>query len=179
MSQRFGRNQRRRASEAIQAAQEEVHALRYALDMNNALIQEQGRKLRDAEAFARDVACMVGREAVIAGVPTKFDAGMPLDEALKYGIRTTPPRQFDNWIDAVDMMSVQAVRYEILRLLDVRTIRDIMRRQMHVRVQLADQTTRYSISEMALGRMTAKEIAKHISSEIAHHLALELKKHYR
>lgn len=179
MSQRFGRNQRRRAREAIQAAQEEVHALRYALDVNNALIQEQGRKLREAEAFAREVARMVGREAVIAGVPTQFDAGMPRDEALKYGIRTTPPRQFDNWIDAADVMSVQAVRYEILRLLDVRTIRDIMSQQMHVRVQLADLTTGYSMSEMALSRMTAREIAQRIAPEIAQHLAEQLKKQYR
>lgn len=179
MSKRFGRNQRRRAREAIEAAQSEVQLLRRGIDLNVALINEQRRKLDEARNFTKDIARIVGREAVIAGVPTMLDMPLPRDVALRSGIRVTPPRHMEDLAMSLDVMDVQPIRHEILRLLDVRMVRDILSQQMHFRVELADQTTGYTISEMALERMTAQEIAQRIAPEIAQHLSAELKKHYR
>jgi hypothetical protein len=176
MSKRFGRNQRRRAREALAAAQQEIDSrdrqiggLREVRQMDRALLDQQARELREARDFARDVARAVGRSCVYAGValPQSFHADRY--EAATYGMRVALPPEIRH-VDAFGstvMLTVEQVRYEVIRLLDIQAVRDQLRGQMHFRVQLAGGVVGYAISEMALTRMPREELERRLVPEMA------------
>jgi hypothetical protein len=65
------------------------------------------------------------------------------------------------------MLTVEQVRYEVIRLLDIQAVRDQLRGQMHFRVQLAGGVVGYAISEMALTRMPREELERRLVPEMA------------
>lgn len=169
MSRRFGRNQRRRAREELAVQVARVAQLTESMGMDRELLKKQAAHLREAVDYAGEVAEMVGREAVIAGAPTKLN-GEVFD-----GMRFAPlaPPQFASF--AVDM-PVQYIRSETLRLLKMETVADRMRGQVHFRVTLADKVAGYTISESALQRMSEGEIERRVTPEIARFLVRAIKR---
>lgn len=161
MSRRFGRNQRRRAREALAASEQSISDLETAMTLDRALLRDQGRRLREYEYFQRDVVDLVGREAVIAGEPTTLD--LKWDERDGDRIHHAPyqPLTMARIIDR-SWQDSYAVRDEVLRLLQVETVAEPMRQQVHARVTLADERVGYAISESALQRLSRDQIRKAI-----------------
>lgn len=178
MSRRFGRNQRRRAREAIAAAEGRIENLSAALECDRALLASQRRKLGEAEAFQREVAEIVGREAIIAGKPVCLDY-----EFARYGdsIEFVPKQSFPaiSLLNSVEHAHVERVRSETLHLLDVDVVADELRYQIHARVRLAGSQAGYAISASALRRMPEKKLVPKIAEEIAVLLVRDLKRWMR
>lgn len=178
MSRRYGRNQRRRARECIAELEAE---LAQAKVRNVALLAEKYillNRIEKAEDFQREVAQIVGREAIIAGAPVVLD--------YRYNRKTDQdcieiiPRQLFSFASrSADYAEIEAVRRETLHLLDVTAVADVMRHQMQAYVKLADGAIAYGISATALRRMTDAELRRHIVEPMAYQLALELKRRFR
>lgn len=173
MSKRFGRNQRRRAREALASANSSIEGLRIGRTMDAGLLIDMGRRLRDADDFARAVGEMVGREAIIAGEPV--DTGLTAYR-IDGSMRALPNERVQARPSFDIPMSASNVRIEVLRLLDIKVIADSMSRQMHCHVTLDDKTIAYAISDSALLRMTRSELERRMVPEIARQLADELVK---
>lgn len=175
MSRRFGRNQRRRAREQIAHEQQQSAALRVALEMDTAMLCLQSKKLREAEDYARQVASIVGREAVIAGEPTNLDARFQGKDHYKVVRRVEPELiAFGGTVpDVVEM------RYETLRLLRIKKISDNVSMQIHMYVSLADKTSAYCISERALANMPPDMLVDFLRERIADQMATLLVRELR
>jgi hypothetical protein len=174
MSKRFGRNQRRRAREALAAAEQQIADLRLTIKMDRELLRSQSIQIAAANEFTREVAEIVGREAIIAGKPVRLDYEW---DRKRNGdrINIAPHRPFTHLL-SVESAPIEMVRYETLYLLDVEEIADVLRNQMHAHVTLADKTVGYAISESALRRMTEHELRRRLAPEIAHGLVRSIKR---
>jgi hypothetical protein len=167
---RFGRNQRRRAREAIAALQQQQAQ---TLDKLAATQSD----LFKANDFARQVAEVVGREAIIAGEPVELDYQYQRRERRLDSIRHWPYKPvpaFWPWQEVANA-PIEWVRAETLHLLDIQLIADVLRHQMHAMVTIADEDAAYAISGSALRRMSAREIEASIAPHIARMLAARLK----
>lgn len=179
MSRRFGRNQRRRAREAIAAAEQNIKKLQWATRMNLELLDLQRRKLRDAEDFQREVAEIVGRQAIIAGEPTSLNLGRTTFKQAD-GWRVIAPRPLPSIEELMaPTMALEPMRYEVLRLLDIELVADKMRGQMHAWVQIAGAEVCYAMTESAFRGMTDHELMHRLVEPIARQLAMELKRRFR
>lgn len=174
MSKRFGRNQRRRARESIAALTARAGELEKGMAMDRGLIRQQSARLAEADAFAREVGAIVGREAVIAGEPVMMDLRWPRRSAM--GPRLVPSKSLGPIDFETPLPSVVSIQYETLRLLEVDCVADRISRTMHVRVTMDDKTIGYGLTEAALIQMTDREIESRVAPEIARMLAAALKR---
>ncbi len=181
MSKRFGRNQRRRAREALAQAHAELQERELAsretlrgAEMALVAYIEARDKLKEAEDFMREVASIVGRESIIAGEPTPLMVGMTKDEAASYGIGYSPRAEVPTFDITATDMSIEQMRYEILTVLDVKAVRDVMRACVNLRVTFSDKTIGYTLSQMAIARMTKSELHARLAPEIAHDISRAL-----
>jgi hypothetical protein len=167
MSRRFGRNQRRRMREALAASEKSADQLK-------ALTDSLSARLIEADDFSFVVGSIVGRQAIIAGVPVtldyRWDRQKSGDRIAAYPYQ---PALFD--VALQQPVPVDAVRLEILDLLDVKVVQDVMRPQLHALVTLADKTVGYAISQSAIKRMTDQEITRVITPQIVRLLVQNLK----
>jgi hypothetical protein len=174
MSRRYGRNQRRRAREALAAADERIGNLETAMKMDRALLARQRGEIQRSEDFQREVAEIVGREAIIAGVPVRMSYSFQ-----RYGdsIEFVPRQPFSAiaLLNSVEHTHIKAVRRETLHLLDVDVVADQLRHQIQARVKLAGSQAGYAISTKALIRMPEKELVPRIAEEIAVLLVRDIK----
>lgn len=178
MSKRFGRNQRRRAREALQQAQDHastrIGELSSVLETARTELINRAAKLKEAEDFTREVAAIVGRESIIAGHETPLNVGMSKDEAVRYGVRFSPRQEFPSISLTQASMSIEQVRYEILSVLDVKAVREMMRQCVTLRVQFNDRVMAYSLSQSAIARMTPDELNRRLIPEIARDISTAL-----
>lgn len=165
MSKRFGRNQKRRM-------REQIAQLEQSVEMDRALLTRQSRKIGDYESFVQIVGEAVGREAVISGKPTLLKIGGGSRHEFQM-----IPRQPPLSLECLDsgFEDTAAIRVEIMRLLNVKAIRDSLSRQMHVRVQFADGNVGYAMSDCAIDRMSEEELIRVIVPEISRLLMRQLK----
>lgn len=179
MSKRYGRNQRRRAREALAAAQERISNLVYSGAMDRALLGNVRAKLREAEDFQRDVAEIVGRHAVIAGVPTGLNLGRTTFRQAD-GWRVIAPRPLPSVEEMMrPNMELTAMRDEVLRLLDIELVADKLRGQMQAWVTIAGAEVCYGMTEAAFRDMTEPELMRRLVEPVARQLAAELKRRFR
>lgn len=181
MSKRFGRNQKRRMREEIvlqaevaASAQERAAQYAGALERDHALLKWHGKKLDDAKDFLESIASMVGREAIIAGEPTDFQWHEKIDR-----IRTFPRPAPSMSVNFGGGMTMDHIRYEVLRLLDVEAIRASMSRQMQVLVTLGDEEVYYAISEEALFELGEEELVQKFIRPMSIQLARKLKERWK
>lgn len=178
MSKRFGRNQRRRAREALAASEQRINDLECAIVMEGGLMASTRAKLSEARAFQRDVAEMVGREAVIAGEVTTLDYKWDADHGdhINY-----VPRQQLSMAMLCDRseQEIYEMRHEVLRLLNVEAVNEVMRHMVHARVTLADERVGYGISEAALRRMSRDQLRKTIYEPMLDMLVDALKRRFK
>lgn len=171
MSKRFGRNQRRRAREALAAEVARVEALEHARTMDAGLLAKQGRSLEELRARLAEVAYLVGHGSIIAGHPTELTGGFD-------GMRVVPKKPLAPFEMRGDVL--EAVTCEVLRLLEVDVVRDRFARWMHFRVQLSNARAAYGITESAIHGMPVDAIERlllpQIAADLARLLAQELKR---
>lgn len=174
MSRRFGRNQKRRMRAEVAAANAET-ALHAAVARDNAAqraaAQDQAAELRQELI---DIGLRLGRYAIAAGVPHKFDADWLERGHGWFRMHVPQPYPSVPSYGAVAPTTIQ-VSYEIMRLLEIESVRAPMSRDLHCRVAFDRHAIGYAMSDHALRNMTAKEIERHIAPQIARMLALELK----
>lgn len=192
MSRRFGRNQRRRAREALAQAGEQLRqaedkASRFseALEMDRALLRNVQSELAGRNAFIREVGEIVGRTAIIAGQPVKlnYKHHAKRGEMRGYGdgsiiVEPYQPLSF-SLSDSIEHASLTRVQYETMELLDVSVVADQMRDMMQAYVTLADETLVYGITRSALGKLSRNELVHRLTSEIATQLAVALADHVK
>lgn len=177
MSRRYGRNQRRRAREALAEAGKRNELLEAAIKLDRGMLRRLREKLERAEAFQREVAEIVGRQAVIAGEPTSMNLGRVTFQQAD-GWRVTPPRHFSLVELAHQPMELEPLRAEVLRLLDIELIADKMRGQMQAWVTIAGAEVCYGMTEAAFRGMTDHELMRRLVEPVARQLALELKRRF-
>lgn len=174
MSRRFGRNQKRRLRAELAAQAERVAGLESAHIMDRALLADQSDALQQAKEFAAEVAYAVGRNAILAGEPQKL---------LWEGDRRDADRlRIPVWQDDVPatdygrlpVSAMPLVHNECLRLLEVVAVRDMLRREVHAKVDMAGQQVAYGIGERALAMMTQRELLGRLVPVIASQLGQAL-----
>lgn len=167
MSKRFGRNQKRRMRAEVACANAEslMHA-QVARDNVAARIMAQS-KLRDMQQMLEEIAGMVGRKSLAAGEPTKFEVTW-LKTGQKNFVLPAPIFAQTNYCagrPSPDEMSLM-VHQEIMRLLEVETIRNPISRMMHVRVLFDDISMGYALSDAALFEVPEEILARRMASEL-------------
>lgn len=168
MSRRFGRNQRRRAREALAAAQTRVDDLERAHAMDRGLLEHQSRTIADLREWLQMIADEVGHQAVLAGEPTILLEGQGYD-----GMRVVPHK--DLLCLGGTSLFTQSFAVEVLRLLDVEVIRSNLNRQMHVLVALADKQVAYAITESAIFGLSRAALVRLLAPRIAEQLVAALR----
>lgn len=167
MGRRFGRNQKRLMRLEIAAGISRVNQLEQALKMDRGLISHLSAKAESAREYAELVASIVGENSIAAGEPKNLN--------FKYAGRDrvlidVPERNYSS-----PDCNLDEVRFETLRVLEVKTVRDQTARQMHVRVNFADEIVGYAMSEQALMNMPEDRLVSRLSIEIARQLVKQIR----
>lgn len=181
MSNRFGRNQKRRMRAELAALQAEVDEkslyisqLNQAMLMDRALLRQQSdtiSRLRDALA---EIADEIGHQSALLGVKVKpyhvFTDGTRLQRPER------PPIDVRALLDTQQDM-YRTVKTDVMRLLRVSAVADRMKGQIHLQVELADGAIGYAISEGAIRNLTPQFLERTVAPEIARGLVDALRKH--
>lgn len=162
MSQRFGRNQRRRAREALASTQR-------ALDMANGLSNWQGARLRSLQTEIDEAKQMVGPFSALFA-PQASHVGGP--EMQRVSVDNLGPAA-DYDYSAPLKAQLQSVPLDVL-LVSVNA--DLFKEMLHADVVFAGERVAYSISRMALSSMPRERFVREASRSIAMHLDRELRK---
>ena len=86
------------------------------------------------------------------------------------GMRLTRVEPLSMYADGM-MDNTEVACAEIMRLLDIRTVRDTASRMIHAVVTLGGENAAYAISEFTLRSMPDKELARLIERKVAPVLA--------
>lgn len=183
MSRRFGRNRRRRAREALALSQSMLQAADSNASRISAALRNAQADLAERDAFIREVGEIVGRTAIIAGLPTKLNYKHhrargdwsrtgPGENSLRIHVPQPMP-SFEPSLN-VQHTELSKVQDEILELLDIDLVADKMRPVIHARVTMADESVAYAISHAAIRRLTRGELQKRLALAIAEEMAAVL-----
>jgi hypothetical protein len=166
MSKRYGRNQKRAHRERI-AYLERSHA------HMRQFVEERDEEIAEVSNHLQYVAAVLGHLSVLNPSLHHVDGHdrMVLDA----------PKPDD--IVGAGLSPNEVAMMEIMRTLEIGTVRDAMRRNIHAVVHMADKTCAYAMSESTLRTLTTKQLAYMIEKQIAPCLsallAAELKGVYR
>lgn len=181
MGKRFGRNQRRRAREALAAAQAEASKWHAGWALNEELVRHQGLTLRQLRSELEDAREIVGRASLAFPVSERLDTQMDTTEALRYGINLAPmptmtPARFGSMEVSIKEMQWRATHLDVL--LPTVRLEDFSQR-VHFRVHFADEQVGYAMSSKDVYLMSHRQLIDRIHHEIApklaHHLTNLLK----
>lgn len=175
MSKRFGRNQRRRAREALAVeVQHAADAMKMAQDRLD-MYHSARRESAEMREFFKYVARRVGKEAHIA-------RGVGIGEIRQPGqqLRAAVYEELDfSRVAMSDPMATSRMMTETLHHLETRVVRDAFRREMLFEVYLYGKSAGYALSESLIHRAEKEELVAVIQNSItpmlAHHLATALK----
>jgi hypothetical protein len=134
---------------------------------------------RLTDTFAA-IASLVARHSVLAGVPTTLNKNQPWLGDDRMNVALVEPLDFN---DFANIPVNSCVQQEVLRLLEVKAVRDSLRGVIHAHVHLAGSSKVYGVSETALRRMSMQEltycIERELAPQLARALSKELKQVYR
>ncbi len=167
MAQRFGRNQRRRAREKVDTLQQEVQNLQQALEMNKGLlsyVSEQKSALSKAMREARHI---LGESVALPAVESRI---RPAKGATSFNAAPLLPMDCSTFSRATDFESA-TVQIQCMQLLLTNVDELPHSRELHCRVQLADGTWAYSISEQALHTLTPEMLELRLLPELSRQFA--------
>jgi hypothetical protein len=149
MSKRFGRNQRRRARERI-AELEKHHEFQR---QHQAYLHGRLQEMRE---HLRYVGAVLGHMNILAGAPLRHMDGYD-------GMKLSPPRPLvEDYLDGDEMMCL-----EIMRLLDVKAVRDMASLTVHAIVELNSKKACYAISESALRTMKPEALRHFLERQVS------------
>lgn len=174
MSRRFGRNQRRRAREALAQVTHSLDMERQGRLMAEAMARESIARARTLKDLLGDFASRVGRYAIAEGVPAKF-ASEWLDRQPNFRLPVMPEFDAGAMFTNASMYDTMSICDEVMRVLDVRVVRDHMKRDMHVRLYFDEHRVGYAISDHAVRHMPRDALIDRISREMATMLVNALK----
>lgn len=175
MSRRFGRNQRRRAREALAQVTQSLEQEREGRQMAEAIARESGARERTLKGLLGEFASRVGCYAIAEGVPASFTADW-LGRVKHFRLPVSPELDASAMFSNASMYDTMAICDEVMRVLDVEVVRDHMKRDMHVRLYFDDHRVGYALSDHAVRNMTRVELVSRIAPEIATFLIDLLKK---
>lgn len=175
MSRRFGRNQRRRAREALAQADQAVLLEREGRYMAEAVARESSARARTLKELLGEFASRVGRYAIAEGVPAKFTSDW-LGRQPNFRLPVMPELDVSAMFSIASMYDTVTICAEVMRVLDVQVVRDHMKRDMHVRLYFDEHRVGYALSDHAVRNMTRAELVGRITPEIATLLVDLLKK---
>lgn len=174
MSKRFGRNQRRRAREALASAQVEVHRWQYAHDMARGLAHDLNVKLEEARATIAEAKEIAGEMSALFPV-VETHAPWPREVAERgamfltgYPKRHAPPNHvFDTWQQVALPVLLARVDFNALR------------EQVHAKLVFPDGSSGYAISRSALQTLSEKQLRERVlrvvAPDLVRHLVVQLK----
>jgi len=165
MSKRFGRNQKRRM-------RQEIEALDSLRKVGLSCIEHQRSLLEDHRNFLRHVIELVGEDSILNFEPRTVDA-TATDHGSKVIRRSYP--QF--WVND---QNIDMVRDVISHVLQTRIVQDRLKGAMHFRARLGNGDVNYTLTDRAIAMLTTRQLTARLQDEIsyqlAHQLALELKR---
>lgn len=166
MSRRFGRNQRRRAREALVQAAQSLGQEREARQMAEAIARESSARARTLRELLGEFASRVGRYAIAEGVPAKFESDW-LGRRPNFRLPVMPEFDVSAIFSNASMYDTMTICDEVMRVLDVEVVRDHMKRDMHVRLYFDEHRVGYALSDHAVRNMTRAELVGRLAPEIA------------
>jgi len=164
MSQRFGRNQRRRARETIAATQLALENEKHARVMAEGLGLHLNRRVSELSGVLEEAADIAGRMSVL------FPAE-DVNSQHKSNTYRVPLRRLSSVLDTIGDGAPGTFSVIDLPVMLTKVSRDALDRAVHVRVSYGDKTAGYALSEQAARMMTRDQLERRIAPEIAHHLA--------
>lgn len=178
MTQRFGRNQRRRAREALAAASQRVADLEQVHAIASGLIAGMRVRLDALAQEIDDARAIAGPMSILFPVEHEFRAGIKSDSRQPLSI-DVPERMPDKFICDSPTAPMEGLRYSRVPLetlvLNIRP--DVLRECLHVNVEFADGVWRYGLTRAAWyaaprerrERLIAEQIPKELAREVAKH----------
>lgn len=172
MSKRFGRNQRRRAREAL-ANMTSNYEQQAGLSRH---LGDRVRELRDEIADAKQMAAQLS----VLFSPEVYQTAGPRSGRDRLTMQVQEALQFVELGNEPAASQALAQVPLTLLLAKIETAadggRDHLARAMHARIRFADNELAYGITEMALRGMSRRQLVKRLSQEMAHLLADKLLK---
>lgn len=176
MSRRFGRNQRRRAREALAAAEHERDEYRAAFAMSRGLVadlQRQLDRMRDDMNEAVNTAGAMSVLFPVDGAPVRLPREVTLDHVRRVGWRAHVFAE-PSIMEPAGMLAKSPI--ETLRVLFARIDPDVLRGAIHCHVELSDEIARYAISMTGLRVLSMRQLQERVYADIAPKLAMLLAK---
>ena len=165
MSKRFGRNQKRRMRQEIQALGERRTQDRRTID-------NLYSRLDDHRRFLEYALELVGPDSILNPEPRMV-------ETSGYGDQTRVPvyrEPLNIWHDR----AVAKVESTLVRALNTQVVRSALRPAMHFRARLRGGEVAYALTDEAIATMSTRQLEavlhEHIARQLAHQLALALKR---
>ncbi len=177
MSKRFGRNQRRRAREALAVeVQRTEQTARLASDRLQ-MYQNCSRELDNLREFFGHVARRVGRESILVGGEVDAELDGPDVHSFRVIVRDEMPSYRVGAVAMPAMAKMQAkMQAQMMHRLEVKAVRDSFAQQIGVRCYLGNAQAGIAMSDQFLARSTEQELAHRIAQELAQCLARDIKR---
>ncbi len=174
MSQRFGRNQRRRAREQIAALQVAKANLERAHVLDRALLQHTTQKLnivRDELANAKETAC---RMSILFPAKEELHVGQKSDD--RFPLKAYRPQMENPFISnrAIEAVMVQDLTLEALI---AKVDKDAITGSLHFHVRFGDGEWAYALTRQAWASLNERMRVECIHRELASDLARLIAKH--
>lgn len=165
MSKRFGRNQKRRM-------RQEIEALDVMRGHDKRTIDNLRSRVEDHRRFLEYALELVGPDSILNPEPRMV-------ETSGYGDQTRVPvyrEPLNIWHDR----AVAKVESTLVRALNTEVVKSALRPAMHFWAQLRDGEAAYALTDEAIATMSTQQLEavlhKHIARQLAHQLALVLKR---
>lgn len=173
MSRRFGRNQRRRAREALAVeVQRTEQTARLATDRLE-MYRNASRELDKLREFFAIVAQRVGRESILVG--GEIEAEIEAPDVHSFRVHMREEMSPFASLRGAPPTTVAKVQSQIMHRLEVKAVRDSFARQIVVRCYLGRAQAGIALSEIFIDRSTEHELQHRIAQELAQCLAQAIK----
>jgi hypothetical protein len=178
MSQRFGRNQRRRAREALVAANHRIADLELAHVLDSGLLADMSERLCAIRQEIDDAKAIAGPMSILFPVEHEFRPGVKSTDRQPLSI-DIPGRMPDSFICDSPTGSIEELRYSRLTLetLVLKIRPDVLHECVHVNVEFADGVWRYGLTRPAWYALPHERRQRLIAQVIPKELAREVAKH--
>ena len=165
MSKRFGRNQKRRM-------RQEIEALDVMREHDKRTIDNLRSRVEDHRRFLEYALELVGPDSILNPEPRIIGTSGHGDQT-----RVTVYREPLNiWDDRAEAK----VESTLVRALNTEIVKSVLRPAMHFRARLRGGEVAYALTDEAIAAMATRQLEavlhQHIARQLAHQLALELKR---
>ncbi len=172
MSRRFGRNQRRRAREALAVEVQRTEQTAKLAEQRLQMYRHSQDELGDFRDFFMEVARRVGRESILVpGGEGEAELDSPLVRQFMAIPRMDALYTPVSWSEP----AVSAIKAEIMNRLEVQAVREAFSNQIVVRCYLNGHEAGIALSHSFLRKSTEDEIARRVSQDLARNISRAIK----